>query len=269
MAAPPVHQPIIDAPDPQKMRNLNWLYKFLHDLWQRTGGQQSGVTDLDGLEASVPEINTLVGINRGETVQQQLNKKEDSANLGTMAFQNANGVAISGGTIVGVSISGSTITIPVGGSTQNATTGGVLHADTTAVGNVGTGEDTLITYTMPANALNGNLQFLEIRAFGTVAANANNKEIKLKFGTTTLIATGAVAANSGSWEITATVIRTGASSQKAITKIISNNTLILDDSSYTTPTENTASSIVIQCTGEGTSNNDIVQEGLIIKWFSS
>lgn len=260
-------QQIIDAPDPQKIRNPTWMYKFLHDLWARTGGNSSAVQNLTGLESSVQELNTLVGIK--DNVQKQLDEKEDSANLGTMAFQDSFGVSINGGTIIGTSISGSVITIPVGTSLQNATIGGILHRDMTAVGNVGVGEDTLISYTMPANVLDSDLQHLEILAFGTVAANANNKEIKLKFGSTTVISTGSVAANSGSWEITARIIRVSSVSQKAITNIISDNSLIIDSVNYTTTSETTSNNIVISCTGEATNDNDIVQEGLILKWYSN
>jgi hypothetical protein len=38
---------------------------------------------------------------------------------------------------------------------------------------------------------------------------------------------------------------------------------------YTTAPENTGTSIIIECSGEAVSDNDIVQEGLIIKWLSN
>jgi hypothetical protein len=267
MANQPTHQPIIDAPDPQKLRNPNWMYKFLHDLWARTGGQKSDVTDLKGLEASVNELNTLVGIQ--ENVQKQLNEKEDIANLGTMAYQDASGVAISGGTIIGVSISGSVITIPVATSGENAPIGGILHRDMTAVGNVGSGEDTLITYTMPANVIPVNFQFIEILAFGTFAATGAQKTVRLKFGASTVFTMGPASINGGSWEIWGKVISTGSSSQKVISRGICTTTLLQASTEYYSLSEDATSSIVIQCTGEATNDNDVVQEGLIIKWFSN
>lgn len=278
MAAPPVRQPIIDAPDPQKMRNQSWMYKFLHDLWSRTGGQQSSVADLKGLEASVAEINQLVGIYKGDTVQQQLDKKVNKVDLGTMAYQDANNVTIVGGTIqnVGItnsSISKSDITIQAGGcSTCDIKLNGTLHVDMTPVGNVGVGEDTLITYAMPADVLNENYQFLEIIAFGTVAANANNKQIKLKLGATEVFASPVILTtlpDGASWELTSRITRIGGSSEKCISKMLLNTKLCEACAQYVAAAENTATALDIFCTGTATADNDIVQEGLIIKWYSN
>lgn len=273
MAAPPVHQPIIDAPDPQKMRNQSWMYKFLHDLWSRTGGQQSSVADLKGLEASVDELNQLVGIYKGDTVQQQLDKKVNKVDLGTMAYQNANNVAITGGTIQNVGISKSDITIQAGGcSTCDIKLNGTLHVDMTAVGNVGAGEDTLISYTMPADVLNEDLQFIEIIAFGTAADNANNKQIKLKFGTTEIFVSAVIPTTSpdgAGWEITSKIIRIGASSQKCTSKMILNTKFCDACSQYVAASEDTSTALDIFCTGTATADNDIVQEGLIVKWYSN
>ncbi|NIT57596.1 MAG: hypothetical protein GWN00_15610, partial [Aliifodinibius sp.] len=79
----------------------------------------------------------------------------------------------------------------------------------------------------------------------------------------------AVAANSGSWEITAKVTRTADANEKCIAKIVSSNSLIIDGATYTFANENTGTSLDIYCTGEGTADNDIVQEGLIINWCSN
>jgi hypothetical protein len=145
MAAPNTHKKIIDAPDPQKMKSPRWLYQYLFDIWKRTGGETSSVANLAGLEASVDELNTLVGINRGEGVQTQLNQKENKANLKTMAYQDATSVAITGGAITGTSISQSPITIEAGTCVGcNIKLHGTLHVSMVAVGNVGSGEDKLL-----------------------------------------------------------------------------------------------------------------------------
>ena len=73
--------------------------------------------------------------------------------------------------------------------------GGRLTTDVTAVGNISTGVDTLISYSLPTNTLLNVGDVLEITAYGTQAANANNKTIKLVFGTTELFTTGAVGSN--------------------------------------------------------------------------
>ena len=82
-----------------------------------------------------------------------------------------------------------------------------------------------------------------------------------------MIDTGAVAANAGSWSIQSRIIKVGANSQKCITKIISDNTLIVDSANYILSSETETAAILIVSTGTAPSNDDITQEGLLIKWF--
>lgn len=245
------------------------LYKFSYELWKRSGGYKPAITNLRGLTASVAELNTLDGIHTDDTVQQQIDLKANSADLGTMADQDKDSVDISGGIITGTTLSGNDITILAGGSSVDIELGGTLVSDIVAAQNIGAGEDTLMTYTVAGNSLNATGDYLEIEAWGTVAANANNKTIKLKFGTTTLLTTGAVAANSGSWWISARIARRTDSLQTIITKIISDNTLIIDSATYTAGAEDTTGDLAVFCTGEGTADGDIIQNGLIVKWFKA
>lgn len=152
-------------------------------------------------------------------------------------------------------------------SAVSCAVGGTLTVDTTQTGNVGTGEDDLVNYTLPASVLNTNGEFIEIEAAGTFAANGNNKELRLRFGSTLLADTTAVAANSGSWKITARVYRTGAATQKAIADILSDNALVTDLANYTTPTETLSGTIAIRVTGEATNDNDIVIETFHVKFY--
>jgi|TARA_R100000093_G_C1945501_1_gene74281 hypothetical protein len=142
-----------------------------------------------------------------------------------------------------------------------------LKTDTTQTGNVGTGEDNLIAYSLPAETLGANGDYLEITAFGTVAANANNKTLKLYFGSSLIYSTGAVAFNGSSWHLKATIIRTAAATQKCIISVDSDDATPMDPATYNTATESLSGSVTIKCTGEATSNDDIVQEALIIRWF--
>lgn len=140
-----------------------------------------------------------------------------------------------------------------------------LFSSITPVGNVGVGEDTLITYTIPANTLAKDGYNFSVTAWGTFGATANNKTIKMYFGSSVLYDTGAIAANGGSWQIISTITRTGAATQQAITSIISSNILVVNSVSYVVPTETLSGTIIIKCTGTGTANNDIVQNGFLIK----
>jgi hypothetical protein len=269
MSAPESHTVILPPPYSGMHENPQDMYKHMYEYWKRTGGYESAISNIKGLKASVKQLNTLIGIRTDETVQQQINLKANKADLGTMASQNANNVNITGGTIDGVNISGSDITIVAGSSTESINVAGTLHTDTTERGNIGGGEDILITYPMPANVLNTKGQFLEVTAWGIVAANANNKRIKFKIGSTILLDTTAVAANSGSWVIDAKITRSGTNKEDCITKIVSSNTLIIDSANYVEAAEDMTSNMNIFCTGEATADDDIVQKGMLVKWFNN
>ena len=153
------------------------------------------------------------------------------------------------------------------GGNKDYSLGGLLTADTAAVGNIDAGEDNLISYSMPKNTLGANNDVLEITAFGTFADNANNKTVSLVLGSTDLFNTGAVAFRNQDWCIESKIIRTGAATQKCITKFYTDYADITNIVDYVAGTENLATTLTIKCTGEATTTNDIVQQGLIIKNF--
>jgi hypothetical protein len=251
------------------------------ELWNRTGGYKNAVSNLNGLTASVQELNMLNGVRLDETVQTQLNNKVDIGSLGSMAFQEANNVDITGGTAKNISLSDSAIsdvtmtssnisdtqiTHPTG-STIVATAGGTINTNTNTAGNIGASETNLLIYDLLANTLNTDKNYIEIVGFGTFAANANNKQLKLKFGGTTLYDSGSLALNGGAWKISATIIRVSATSQKCIAEVSSGNALLPNKSFYTSASEDLDSTLTITFTGKGIVDNDVVQEGMIIKYY--
>ena len=239
---------------------------FDKTIYERTGGLESAIVDLKGLQASVSELNTLLGVDTRTTVQKQLNLKANKADLGTISSQDADSVAITGGNISNTGMQSSDITIRAGETTAFLEMGGSLDVNNNAVGNSAGAETDLLLFSIPAKTMTIVGSYLEITAFGTVAANANNKEIKLVLGTTTLLTTGSVAANSGSWQISAKIIYVTATSEKTSASIISDNSLIVNKAIYTASAENWETNLIIKCTGNGAGANDVVQEGLIIKW---
>lgn len=154
----------------------------------------------------------------------------------------------------------------IGGAKQY-NLGGTLTVNTTAVGNVGTGEDNLITYDLPDNTISETGDRLVIKAFGTFAANANNKTVKLYLGSTVLATTGAIAANDKDWCIECEIIRTAAATQECIAKIYTDTSLVGELSNYVSGTEDFTTDLTIKCTGEATSDDDIIQKGLTINLF--
>lgn len=114
-------------------------------------------------------------------------------------------------------------------------------AATTAVTSI---ED-LMTYTIPANTLRTN-QRVRIAAWGTTAANANSKTVRLHFGGTSI--GGTLPTNATPWHLEGNVFVTGSSTQKydrwgaaqGIAMSVGNGSL----------TETDTSTIVVKVTGQ-------------------
>jgi len=141
--------------------------------------------------------------------------------------------------------------------------GGTISTNTTLAANSGSGETTMMSYTVTPMKNNGD--DISIKAWGIYAANANNKTISLKFGSQTILTTGAIAANDGSWQIEATIIRTAAATQEIIATIISSNTGVVESATRTAGTQTLTASNDLIITGQGTSSSDIIQYALVVK----
>lgn len=167
-----------------------------------------------------------------------------------------------------------TLKAQLGTSTTVANTISTANVNTTAVGNVGGGTDTLMSYSLPANSLSANGKAVEIEAWGITANNSNPKTVTLDFGATSVLTNALTVSVAGVWYIKATVVRTGAGAQAAIATLnAANNTTTVDVES-TTPAADETAAITIKCTGTvtdgggGINNNDIVQRGLVVKFLN-
>ena len=76
--------------------------------------------------------------------------------------------------------------VPAGTGTGRARIGGLMSVNTTAVGNVGGGQDDLMTYTLPGNTLVAAGDTLKIRAAFQFATNGNTKTVALLLGSSVL-----------------------------------------------------------------------------------
>ena len=129
-----------------------------------------------------------------------------------------------------------------------------LESDTTQNATDDGTEETLWTYSLPANTLDENDDSLEILVAGTFAADADTKTIDLTFGSTDI---GAVTTTiQTAFRINATLVRTGVGSQKAISETGRPDLGI----TYATSTEDETGAITIALTGDGTNASDIVYE---------
>ena len=135
-----------------------------------------------------------------------------------------------------------------------------LESDTTQNATDDGTEETLWTYSLPANTLDENDDSLEILVAGALAADIDSKTIDLKFGSTDIGAMTVVNQISvDTFRIDATLVRTGVGSQKAITAFITGSGESLPVT-YATSTEDETGAITISLTGDGTNASDIVYE---------
>lgn len=268
MSAPTTHQVVLDPP--QRNMSSEALYKFLYEVWKRTGSFNSSIPDLSGLAVNAVQLNTLIDIRTGDTVQDQLNSKENIANLKTMAYQDSDDVSITGGSIKKVTISDSTITIPVNTTFLDLKLGGTLFTNTVDVSNVGGVETDLTCYAMRPNTLASQGQFFEIISWGLFAASGTGKRIRLKLGATTLLDTGAgPTPSNGAWVLKATVLVNSTTSQKCIANIFSPATSMVEYAISTDSTEDLTTPLDLCVTGEAINDSDIIQKGFILEWFNS
>jgi len=169
-----------------------------------------------------------------------------------------------------LTVAGGDLAVPMGASSSAATVGGKANVNTTAVGNVGAGTDDLITYTLPANSLSANGKGVRITAWGTTANNANSKTLTLNFGSTAILTNSLTTSIAGVWRIEAEVFRTGASTQDYSSQLVTTGTagVALNDLEIGTSAQTDSSNITIKCTGAATSDNDIVQEGMLVEMIN-
>ena len=167
--------------------------------------------------------------------------------------------ATAGGSVVVKSIG----KLPVGNSL--ATFVGKATVNNTAVGNVTTGEDNLITYSLPINALYEAGRGVRITAWGTGANNANAKTLKLYFGTAVILTNSLTTSQANTWRMVAEVFSTGTDTQDYIAQFLQAGTVAQTDIELGTATQDDGAVITIKCTGDATATNDIVQEGLIVE----
>lgn len=206
------------------------------------GGTLIKDTTVDGCFVSAPNTTTRMIVD------------------GAMLTGNADGIDGSGAfsiVIVGENLySGNTVNF-----TEN-TIGSLV--DEVAVGNVGAGDDDLITLSVAANTLAAVGRGLRIVAAGTTANNADAKTVKLKFGTATLLTTALTVSQAGVWRIEAEVIRTGSSAQKYCAQLVQGGAATLLDAEQGTTTETDTADIVVKTSGTATSNDDIICEYLAV-----
>jgi hypothetical protein len=154
-----------------------------------------------------------------------------------------------------------------GGSSMN-TTGNFFTFFGSAGNGADTTEDTLKSFTLPANALNQVGRGVYIYAWGTFAANTNTKAAKMYFGATS-ISTGAAASNNVGWALEMVVGKSAANAQA-----INGQSVVGTSHGGTvssTGSETDTAAITIKVTGQDSTSanaNAIVLTGLYAQFMN-
>lgn len=158
----------------------------------------------------------------------------------------------------------------MGGGSGTAKTIGAAYINVTPVGNVGVGEDTMMSYSLPANSLSENGKAVRATVWGYTSSNANAKTIKFYFGTELLGAYNPVANELNYWRAEIVMTRYSAAIQAKFLNatIINNNLVSLADISVGSAAEDETAAILIKATGQGTDNDDVVQSGMIVEFIN-
>jgi len=149
--------------------------------------------------------------------------------------------------------------------TTTAKVGGTIHENLTPASNSGTGETDLMTFSLPANTLGTDNDYLTVDAWGEFSAPTGNSRVKLKFGATTIFDSGSLAFTSGAWRIQARIVRGGATSQVTISTW-SGSSLVTTTAQVAAPAETLSSAVTIKCTGQAAASSEVFQEGFIVRW---
>lgn len=155
----------------------------------------------------------------------------------------------------------------VGRSSDFARTSGNYKNNATPASNSGTGETTLHSYSVGANSLRTDKDCLRLMIGGSNAGNANNKQLRLKFGATTFADTGAVISSGEKWFGIVLIVRTGAATQRIITTIQSGAAGLWQGTYDTTAAETLSGAVTLAITGQGGASNDITLDYSMVEYL--
>lgn len=167
-------------------------------------------------------------------------------------------------------ITGTVITGKAGAGTGAPVMVGTLALNVTPVGNVGVGEDTLMSYSLPANSLSANGKAVRVKMWGYTSSNSNAKTLSFYFGSALLQTISPVINELNYWTAEIIMTRYDAAVQAKYIHItnINNNVVAFADISIGSATEDETGAILIKATGEGTADDDIVQSGMLVEFIN-
>lgn len=227
--------------------------------------------ELNGSTGSASFANGAATIGADGTIRNGI------SGVGSIEVQNGDGAA--GVNLNGASRSLFNFNIGVKSSLDTAgyaNVGGTLKVNTTTTGNIGAGEDNLISYTVPANTLANDGEYLEFDCWGSFAATATLKQLRLyvdtaQFDTTSLLLNGKP------WRAHGKIVRTDNTHCSVACEFTVGGTLLSSVNgtvvtvSVANPNPLDANSFVFKVTGQDNgitpADNAVIQNAMILKWY--
>lgn len=174
--------------------------------------------------------------------------------------------------VTATTVTGTTITGKAGTGTGAPVMVGKLSVNVTPVGNVGGGTDTLMSYTLPANSLSANGKGVRVTMWGYTSSNANAKQIDLSFGSDAVSSLSLATSELNYWTVSMLVFRYAAGTQSVfatIDYIKSGVGRVTEPAVYVGGTsQDETATILIKLEGQGTDDNDIVQNGMLVEFIN-
>lgn len=148
------------------------------------------------------------------------------------------------------------------GTNPSGTT--VIYSNVTTVGNVGTGEDNLMSFTVPASQLAADKDSITFSGIYKVVSGVT-ETLRIYFGSTKIFELAVSPIGLSRLNVRGEIIRTGATTQRSIVSLETEGSSFVN-TQYATPAETLSSTVTFKSTGEATSNNDIEQYWFKVKY---
>lgn len=132
----------------------------------------------------------------------------------------------------------------------------------------GSGDTDLHSYTVPANTLATDGDFIAGRMAVTFANNANNKRFRVLFGGTAIFDTASTAALSNiSGDFTSTIMRIDSDSVRVIISFNANSSVFTSVAVYTQiDSLSFTGGLILKAVGNGVAADDVVQRMTTVEW---
>lgn len=156
---------------------------------------------------------------------------------------------------------------------SNATTavgvslGGTLAVSNNAIASAGASETNLITYSVPANTLTNNGDRLKFRFSGRFASTANAKDMKVVWGSETILDTSSKIVNSGAWTIEGEIIRTGNTAQTASAEFHGAGVTLFTTASAVDLAQTNGIATILKMTSTAAGGGDVTNRTMTVEYW--